>query len=111
MSHICRTANLSRERVLSAALVTYSGVHGHGVSEGNARQVTALFLLTQRKNTVMKIVMIAGATLAMVTAAVAADIPRAQPVYQTAQLGKMPIGKTPIGKTPIGKPPVARRAY
>ena len=44
-------------------------------------------------------------------AAVAADIPRAQPVYQTAQLGKMPIGKTPVGKTPIGKPPVARRAY
>ena len=47
MSHICRTANLSRERVLSAALVTYSGVHGHGVSEGNARQVTALFHLTR----------------------------------------------------------------
>ena len=58
----------------------------------------------------MKIVMIAGATLAVVTAASAA-IPRAQPVYQTAQVGKMPIGKTPIGKTPIGKPPVARRAY
>jgi hypothetical protein len=47
----------------------------------------------------------------VVTAASAADIPRPQPVYQTAQLGKMPIGKTPVGKTPIGKPPVARRAY
>jgi hypothetical protein len=59
----------------------------------------------------MKIVMIAAATLAVVTAASAADIPRPQPVYQTAQVGKMPIGKTPIGKTPIGKPPVARQAY
>ena len=59
----------------------------------------------------MKFVMIAAATLAVVTAASAADIPRPQPVYQTAQVGKMPIGKTPIGKTPIGKPPVARRAY
>ena len=48
----------------------------------------------------MKIVIIAGATLAVVTAAGAADLPRPQPVYQQAQLGKMPIGKTPIGKTP-----------
>jgi hypothetical protein len=60
---------------------------------------------------VMKIVIVVGATLAVVTAASAADIPRPQPVYQTAQVGKMPIGKTPVGKTPIGKPPVARRAY
>jgi hypothetical protein len=46
-----------------------------------------------------------------VTAAGAADIPRAQPVYQQAQVGKMPIGKTPIGKTPVGKTPVAPRPY
>ena len=59
----------------------------------------------------MKIVIIAGATFAVVTAAAAADIPRPQPVYQQAQLGKMPIGKTPIGKTPVGKAPVATRAY
>ena len=59
----------------------------------------------------MKIVMIAGATLALVTAAGAADLPRPQPVYQEAQLGKMPIGKTPIGKTPIGKAPVGTRGY
>jgi hypothetical protein len=56
---------------------------------------------------VMKIVIVVGATLAVVTAASAADIPRRQPVYQTAQIGKMPIGKTPIGKSPIGKTPVA----
>ena len=59
----------------------------------------------------MKIVTVAGVTLALVTAAGAADIPRAQPVYQQAQVGKMPIGKTPVGKTPIGKTPVAARPY
>jgi hypothetical protein len=59
----------------------------------------------------MKIVMIAGATFAVVTAAAAADIPRPQPVYQQAQVGKMPIGKTPIGKSPVGKAPVATRVY
>ena len=59
----------------------------------------------------MKIVIIAGATFAVVSAAAAADIPRPQPVYQQAQLGKMPIGKSPIGKSPVGKAPIATRAY
>jgi hypothetical protein len=59
----------------------------------------------------MKIVIIAGATLALVTAAGAADLPRPQPVYQQAQIGKMPIGKSPIGKTPVGKAPVVPRTY
>jgi hypothetical protein len=57
----------------------------------------------------MKIVIVAGTTLALITAAGAADLPRRQPVYQEAPLGKMPIGKTPIGKTPIGKAPVVSR--
>jgi hypothetical protein len=108
MCHICRTIDLFLEGVLSAALSTYSDVHADGVSEGNGQQVTALFLLTQRRSTVMRIVIIAGATLAVVTAAGAADLPRPQPVYQQAQLGKMPIGKAPIGKSPIGKTPVTR---
>ena len=55
-----------------------------------------------------KILIVVGATLALVTAAGAADLPRPQPVYQTAQVGKMPVGKSPIGKTPIGKAPGAR---
>jgi len=59
----------------------------------------------------MKIAIIAGATLAVVTAAGAADIPRPQPVYQQAPIGKMPIGKAPIGKSPIGKAPVVTRTY
>jgi hypothetical protein len=50
----------------------------------------------------------AGATLALVTAAGAADLPHPQPVYQQAQLGKMPIGKSPIGKAPIGKGPIGK---
>jgi hypothetical protein len=59
----------------------------------------------------MKIVIIAAATLAVVTAAGAADLPRPQPVYQEAQIGKMPIGKAPIGKTPIGRAGVVTRGY
>jgi hypothetical protein len=60
----------------------------------------------------VRILIITGATVAMVTAAAAADLPHPQPVYQTAQVGKMPIGKSPIGKAPIGKappPPVVSR--
>ncbi len=57
----------------------------------------------------MKIVIAAAATLAVVTAAGAADLPRKQPVYQEAPVGKMPIGKAPIGKSPVGKAPVVSR--
>ena len=59
-----------------------------------------------RGSAVTKIVIIAAATLAVVTAAGAADLPRRQPVYQEA-----PVGKMPIGKSPVGKAPVVTRAY
>jgi hypothetical protein len=50
--------------------------------------------------------LIAGtASFALVGAAAAADLPRPQPVYEQAPVGKMPIGKAPIGKYPIGKAP------
>ena len=54
-----------------------------------------------------KIVIVLGATFALVTAAGAADLPRRQPVYtqEQAPIGKMPIGKSPVGKGPIGKAP------
>ena len=59
--------------------------------------------------TVKKIVIVVGATLALVTAANAADLPRRQPVpvypAEQAPIGKMPIGKGPVGKAPIGKAP------
>ena len=62
-----------------------------------------------RGMTVKKIVFVLGATLALVTAANAADLPRRQPVAvypaEQAPIGKMPIGKSPIGKAPIGKAP------
>jgi hypothetical protein len=58
---------------------------------------------------VIKIAIIAGATLAVVTAAGAADLPRRQPVYQEAPVGKMPVGKMPVGKSPVGKAPVVSR--
>jgi hypothetical protein len=57
----------------------------------------------------MKILIVAAATLGMMAAASAADLPHRQPVYQTASVGKWPIGKSPIGKTPIGKTPVGAR--
>ena len=59
----------------------------------------------------VKILIAAGATVALVSAAAAADLPRPQPVYQTAQVGKMPIGKSPVGKgpiAPIGKGPIGK---
>ena len=46
-----------------------------------------------------------GISLGTLTAAVAADLPRAQPVHQQAPVGKAPIGKVPAGKTPVGKAP------
>ena len=55
-----------------------------------------------------KILIVACATVAMVTVAAAADLPHPQPVYQPAQVGKMPIGKSPIGKSPIGKTPIGK---
>ena len=96
---VCRTVDAFRRSMLTVGL------------RGRSQQFTALFLLAWRRTTVMKIVIVAGATLALVTAAGAADLPHPQPVYQTAQVGKMPIGKGPIGKSPIGKSPVVTRTY
>lgn len=58
----------------------------------------------------LKVLIATTASLALLSAASAADLPRAQPVYQQASVGKMPIGKLPIigklpGKTPVGKYP------
>jgi len=57
----------------------------------------------------MKFVIAAGLTVAMVAAASGADLHRPQPVYQAAPVGKMPIGKSPVGKSPVGKAPIAAR--
>jgi hypothetical protein len=54
----------------------------------------------------LKFVILGVATLAFVGTAVAADLPRPQPVAP-APVGKYPVGKYPLGKSPIGKYPVA----
>jgi hypothetical protein len=57
----------------------------------------------------LKFVIIGTGLIAMVGVAAAADLPRPQPVYQEAPVGKAPIGKGPVGwfgKGPIGKAPV-----
>ena len=53
----------------------------------------------------MKFVILGVATLAFVGTAVAADLPRPQPVVSSAPVGKWPVGKSPVGKYPIGKAP------
>jgi len=49
----------------------------------------------------LKLVIIGTALFAMVGVATAADLPRPQPVYQEAPIGKAPIGKAPLGKGPV----------
>jgi hypothetical protein len=57
----------------------------------------------------LKILLAATASLAMVGAAVAADMPRKEPLPPVAPVGKAPIGKAPIGKYPVGKGPVVAK--
>jgi hypothetical protein len=56
----------------------------------------------------LKLLVVTGASVAMLSAATAADLPRPQPVYSQAPVGKAPIGKYPVGKTPVGKYPVGK---
>ena len=54
----------------------------------------------------LKYVILGIASLAFVGTAVAADLPRPQPVVQSGPVGKYPVGKFPVGKAPLGKAPV-----
>ena len=56
----------------------------------------------------LKVLVATSASLVLIGAAAAADLPHAQPVYQHASVGKMPIGKYPVGKLPVGKTPVGK---
>ncbi len=56
----------------------------------------------------LKAFIVTAASFAIVSAAAAADLPRPQPVYSQAPVGKAPIGKAPIGKGPIGKAPIGK---
>jgi hypothetical protein len=53
----------------------------------------------------LKLAIVGTVLLGFVGTAVAADLPRPQPVAQNAPIGKAPIGKYPVGKTPVGKYP------
>jgi hypothetical protein len=53
----------------------------------------------------LKCLIAGAASLALMGSAVAADMPRPQPVVQNAPIGKYPVGKYPVGKTPVGKYP------
>ena len=48
---------------------------------------------------------VTAASLAMLSAAAAADLPRREPLPPVAPVGKAPIGKFPVGKAPLGKYP------
>ena len=59
----------------------------------------------------LKILTITAASIAMLSAVAATDLPRKEPPPPAAPVGKAPIGKYPVGKAPIGKypQPVAAR--
>jgi hypothetical protein len=52
-----------------------------------------------------EILTVTAATLAMLSAAAAADLPRKEPPPPAPPVGKAPIGKYPVGKYPVGKYP------
>jgi len=59
----------------------------------------------KRGLTMLKFLTITAATLGMLSAAAAADLPRKEPPPPAPPVGKAPIGKYPVGKAPIGKYP------
>jgi hypothetical protein len=60
---------------------------------------------THRGWSMIKILTVTTASLAMLSAAAAADLPRKEPPPPAPPVGKAPIGKYPVGKAPIGKYP------
>jgi len=54
---------------------------------------------------------VTAASLAMLSAAAAADLPRREPPPPVAPVGKAPIGKFPVGKAPLGKYPTPAPVY
>jgi hypothetical protein len=53
----------------------------------------------------LKILIATAASLGMLGAAAAADLPGKEPPPPAPPVGKAPIGKYPVGKAPIGKYP------
>jgi len=53
----------------------------------------------------LKFLTVTAASLGILSAAAAADLPRKDPPPPAPPVGKAPIGKYPVGKAPIGKYP------
>jgi hypothetical protein len=64
------------------------------------------FASLQMEIPMLKYLILGAASLSFVGTAVAADLPRPQPVVQSGPVGKFPVGKFPVGKAPLGKAPV-----
>jgi hypothetical protein len=64
------------------------------------------FNIERRGIPMLKILVAAVASVAMVGGAIAADLPRKEPPPPVAAVGKAPVGKAPVGKAPVGKGPV-----
>jgi len=80
--------------------------------EGTVNCVLAAAKLThgvyeQQEGAMLKCLIVGSVSFAFVSSAIAADLPRPQPVVQNAPIGKYPVGKYPVGKTPVGKYPAA----
>ena len=66
--------------------------------------------LSKTRGALMKqFLLVTASSLALVSAAAAADLPTRQPPPPTPVVGKAPIGKAPIGKAPIGKAPIVTK--
>jgi hypothetical protein len=59
----------------------------------------------------LKCIVLGAASLSFVGTALAADMPRPQPVVASGPVGKAPLGKFPVGKAPLGKAPVVAAKY
>jgi hypothetical protein len=64
------------------------------------------FASPQLEIPMLKYLILGVASLSFVGTALAADLPRPQPVVQSGPVGKFPVGKFPVGKAPLGKAPV-----
>jgi hypothetical protein len=75
------------------------GVKSMGLFLALGRGVNAL--QNKREIVMLKLFIVTGSTIGLVSAAAAADLPRKEPPPPTPVVGKAPIGKVPIiGKLP-----------
>ena len=77
------------------------------IAAGVGVRVMSNRMMHLQETLMLKYLILGTASLAFAGTAVAADLPKPQPVYQSAPVGKYPVGKYPVGKTPIGKYPAA----